>query len=263
MCWAEGATKMPLSRIIKSSVASEGISSFNFNSISGTGGLKLSESKESPVGFTPLGIFDTSEVGGRVGIPPKVESGEQPEAPPGRFVADEDMQKMQDESYQRGLEDGKNLAERGLQHVFRSLRTAAEDLQMLREKVLRESEDHLLDLVMAVARKVLLREVRQDRQIVVKVIQKAIADLLKTDDLVIRVNPDDHALITSSADSLLKNEISAARFELKPDPAVMIGGCLVETGLGTVDARLEAQLEEIFRAMLEEQAVKAVALDEE
>lgn len=263
MCLAEGATKMPLSRIIKSNAASEEISSFSFNSISGSGERKISKPKESLVGFTPLGIFDTSEVGSRVGIAPKVESSEQPEAPPGRFVPDEDLQKMQDESYQRGLEDGKNLAERGLQHVFRSLRIAAEDLQMLREKVLRESEDHLLDLVMAVSRKVLLREVRQDRQIVVKVIQSAIADLLKTDDLIIRVNPDDHALITSSADSLLKNEISAARFELKPDPTVMIGGCLVETGLGTVDARIEAQLEEIFRAMQEEQAVKAVSVDEE
>ena len=263
MCWAEGATKMPLSRIIKSNAASEEISSFNFNSISGSGGIKQPEPKESLVGFMPLGIFDTSEVGSKVGIAPRAESSEQPEAPPGRFVPDEDMQKIQEESYQRGLEDGKSLAERGLQHVFRSLRTAVEDLQLLREKVLRESEDHLLDLVMAVSRKVLLREVRQDRQIVVKVIQKAIADLLKTDDLVIRVNPDDHALITSSADSLLKNEISAARFQLKPDPAVMIGGCLVETGLGTVDARIEAQLEEIFRAMQEEQAVKSLPVDEE
>lgn len=255
--------KMPSSRIIKSRTVTEEISSFNFNAISSAGVSAKAETKESPGAFTPLGIFDTSEVGAKCGIAPKSEGQEIPEEPPGRFVSDEEMQRTQDETYQRGLEDGKNLAEKGLLHVFKVMRAAAEDLQMLREKVLRESEDHLLALVMAVSKKVILREVQQDRQVVVRVIQEAIADLTKKDDLVIRVHPDDHALLVSSNNEALNREIATSKFELKPDSAIVIGGCLVETGLGTVDAGLEAQLEEIYRALLEEQAGKGIPADEE
>lgn len=252
---------MPSSRIIKSQVATEEISSFSFHAISGA--VPKAEGKESPGAFTPLGIFDTSEVGAKFGLAPKAEHQETVEEPPGRFVSDDEMQKIQDDTYQRGLEDGKNLAEKGLLHVFKVMRTAAEDLQILREKVLHESEDHLLALVMAIAKKVILREVQQDRQVVIRVIEEALADLNQKDNLVIRVHPDDHALLAISTNEALKREIATSKFELKPDSTIGIGGCLVETGLGTVDAALEAQLEEIFRTLLEEQAGKGTSVDED
>jgi len=124
----------------------------------------------------------------------------------------------------------------------------------LREKVLRDSEDQLLAMTMLIAKKVILREVQQDRQTVVRLIHAAVSKLNAQDDLIIRVNPDDYALLLSSNDELLRNEMAAVKFELKPDPTVTMGGCLVVTRLGTVDAGLEAQLEEIYRSLLEEQA---------
>jgi len=120
--------------------------------------------------------------------------------------------------------------------------------------VLRDSEDQLLAMTMLIAKKVILREVQQDRQTVVRLIHAAVSKLNAQDDLIIRVNPDDYALLLSSNDELLRNEMAAVKFELKPDPTVTMGGCLVVTRLGTVDAGLEAQLEEIYRSLLEEQA---------
>lgn len=260
---ADEAATMSSSRIIKSDADSHEISDFSFGDIAR--GIKPVQAPKpvSGGGFVPLGIFDLSEVGAKCGIAPRAEVSDLPEEPPGCFVSDEELQRTQDEAYQRGLQDGKSLAERGLLHVFKSLRTAAEDLQMLREKVLRDSEDHLLAMTMLIAKQVILREVQQDRQTVVRLIHAAVSNLNAQDDLVIRVNPDDHALLLSGSDAQLRKEMAAVKFELKPDPTVTIGGCLVETRLGTVDAGLEAQLEEIYRSLLEEQTHRSSGTDEE
>lgn len=254
---------MSSSRIIKSYADNHEISDFSFGDIAR--GIKPNQAAQPAAGggFVPLGIFDLSEVGSKCGIAPRVEVSDPEESPPGRFVSDEELQRTQDEAYQRGLQDGKNLAERGLLHVFKSLRTAAEDLQMAREKVLRDSEDHLLDMTMLIAKKVIVREVQQDRQTVVRLIHAAVSSLNTRDDLVIRVNPDDHALLLSSSDGLLRQEMAGVKFELKPDPTVTVGGCLVETRLGTVDAGLEAQLEEFYRSLLEAQSSRVSGAGEE
>lgn len=254
---------MSSSRIIKSAATPQGITDFSFHAI--VRGAPVATPPQQPTGggFVPLGIFDLSEVGPKCGLAPQVEPQDAPEEPPGRFVSDEEFQRTQDEAYQRGLQDGKNLAERGLQHVFRTLRTAVEDLQLQREKVLRDSEDHLLSLVMTIAGSVIRREVQQDRETVVRLIQAAVGTLNKQDELVIRVNPDDHALLTGSYAELLRRELGTVSFELKGDPAVTSGGCLVETRLGTVDAGLEAQLAEFYRGLLEEQSQQSHAADEE
>ena len=251
----DGAAKMSSSKVIKAGDEELQIGGFSFQNILKGGMPAAARVTTKSEDFTPLALFDPSELGEKGSLIPKPQPEEpiqEPPPPPGSYITDDDLQRYQEESYQRGLQDGKNLAERGLLNVFKGLRTAAEDLQLLREKVLRDSEDDLLALTLAVARKVIAREVAQDRQTVLRLIKTALMDLNEQDELVIRLHPDDHALLTSSKSDTLKNELSTIRFVLKPDPTVEIGSCLVETGRGTVDASFEAQLEEVYRRLLEE-----------
>jgi len=259
----DGAAKMSSSKVIKAGDDELQIGGFSFQNILRGGLPQNSRSHEKAEGFTPLALFDTSELGAKASFVSTVTSEEatplEPTLPPGTFISDDDLQRYQEESYQRGLQDGKNLAERGLLNVFKGMRTAAEDLQQLREKTLRDSEGDLLALTFAIARKVITREVSQDRQIVLRLIKTALSGLNEQDELVIRLHPDDHALLSNNNSMALQNELSTVRFQLKPDPAVEIGSCLVETGRGTVDASFEAQLEEIYRRLLEERTEAIVA----
>ena len=249
------AAKMPSSKIIKAAaVELPPINAFTFRAVS-PGETLLpggATTDEGDAIFVPLALFDGTELGARPGLTPPQPAPEPPPEAPGSFVSDEQRERELQESYQRGLQDGKNLAERGLLNVFKSMRTAGEDLQELRERVLRDSEDDLLTLVFAVARRVIHQEVVQNRQLVLAVIRAALRNLSSEDEVVIRVHPDDHALLTSSQDQALQRELAAFRFTLKADVTLSPGCCQVETALGTVDASFEAQLEEIYRRMLEE-----------
>jgi len=222
------------------------VGEFSFKSLKP--GIQVSHSEAQVSGFLPMGLFDTSEMN---------RTGDEQEdlGPPTVTLTEEELQQQLREAFENGLTDGKNLAERGLVNVFRSLRTAAEGVQALREKILRESEDELVKLIMLVSRKVILREISQDRTILSNVVQAAINTVSERDEITIRLNPDDYVLVTTGQGEILRKELITDRMQLKSDPTVLQGFCMVDSELGTIDAGIDSQLEEIFRSLQEERTL--------
>ena len=235
---------MSSSRIIKFQPEAdpENMPSFSFRPIG-----QAANDQGGGGGFVPLGLFDTSELQGNLAVSQK----NAPE-PDSVVISEDDLNRLKREAFEKGLAEGKNLAERGLFNVFKALRTASEVIHTLRDKVLRESEDELVKLIIMVARKVILREVSQHRDILSDVVQNAIASLSARDEITVRLNPDDYALVTTGRDEILSKELASDRMHLKPDATVLSGCCLIDTDMGTINASIDAQLDEIYRRLLEE-----------
>lgn len=173
---------------------------------------------------------------------------------------EEHFQRVQ-EAYDKGFEEGKRQAERGLANVFKALRDAVEELSGLRQQVLRESEDDLLKLAVMVARKVIHQEISTDRLILAKVVAAAVGSTSERDEIIIRLNPDDFRLVNAHR-SLYLNGLSSERsLELKSDETIALGGCVVDTVMGEVDARTDAQVDEIFKKLLEERSSYSALAD--
>lgn len=238
-----------LSRIIKSSQGVQVVDDFTFKPLKQ--GVQASHGEPQGSGFMPMGIFDSSEMRGAAGDGPEECE------PPSITLTEEELQHQLRESFENGLTEGKNLAERGLVNVFRSLRSAAEGVQSLREKILRESEDELVKLIMMVAKKIVLKEISQDRSILSNVVHAAITAVSERDEITIRLNPDDYILVTTGQGDILRKELITSRMHLKSDPTVMQGSCLIDSEMGTIDAGIDSQLEEIFRCLQEERTLSA------
>lgn len=245
---------MSSSRIIKSVHDQNQVAEFSFRQIGSLGG---GEGGVPPGGFEPMPLFDTSEIAGFASAAKALP--QEQEEPPGVTMSEEELDRRLRESFNSGLQEGKNLAERGLVNVFRSLRSATEDVLALREKVLKDAEDDLLQLVVMIARKVILREITEDRSILVEVVRSATASLSDREEIIVHLNPDDLALVESGRDESLKRELSGPNMRLKADATVPTGNCQIDTEMGTIDARVEAQLEEIYRRMLEEKSQSPAA----
>ena len=232
---------MSSSKIIKLADRSgTGVSEFSFRNIGQSGGLD--PAAQGTGGFVPMALFQIGDSPNQA-----VDAG-----PPVIEISEDDLNQRTSEAFNAGLKEGKELAERGLLNVFRALRSSAEMIHNVRDKVLRESEDELINLVMLVARKVIVHEVTQDRSILVAVVQNAIAGLSAREEITVHINPDDYLLVTSGRDELLHSELLNERLLLKPDPSIATGFCLVETAMGTIDASLEGQLEQIYRSLIEQ-----------
>jgi len=249
LSWPAAGETMSSSRILKS--ANSGgtvVTEYAFGQVGQMHG------GADETGFVPMSIFDSSEIDTARGIPASEEAPEVVE-PVGVVLTEEELDRQLRDAFNSGLQEGKNLAERGLVNVFRSLRGAAEGIRDLREKVMRESEDELLNLVIMVARKVILREVKADRSILEDMVRSAVAGLSERDSVTVRLNPDDYAMITSGHGDYFRQELQSDQMHFKADAAVLPGNCQIDTELGTIDASIDAQLDEIYRRLLEERSL--------
>jgi flagellar assembly protein FliH len=91
----------------------------------------------------------------------------------------------------------------------------------------------------------------EHREVLAATLTRALEHVVEQDQIVVRVHPDDLHYATE-----IKEELGQARGDIKTltvqgDTSIGRGGCLVESSLGTIDARIEAQFDELeqrFRA---------------
>jgi flagellar biosynthesis/type III secretory pathway protein FliH len=159
------------------------------------------------------------------------------------------------EAEQKGVQDGhaKGLHEGQAQarKVVADLQTAIRDIVGRREALLEEARQHVLDLVIRVARKVTFDAVEIDPDITVKMITRVIDQLVDRSNLVIKVNPDFLPIMEQHIEHFLEGSTSIKDIRFEADPRVRHGGCFIETPSGDIDARLESQFEVVEETMLE------------
>jgi len=274
---------MSSSRIIKAEGLKDSrICSVNYEALVGSSSPLDGESATAYLdaeGFTPLFFNDGLAVQGAAeqdpsnGSPvetpidemyPESLQGEPPEGM--QLIAEDEMQRQLSEAYARGLEEGRLAAERGLANVFKALREGGDALAALREKVLRGSEVDVLKLAIMVARKIILQELKLDMQILANIIAATVSCCSDQEKITIRLNPDDYRMVMSDHQLFLCGKGDDSRISLAPDECIGLGGCMVETPTGTVDSRIEAQLEEVFNRCLEERGIPqepSVRVDDE
>jgi len=150
------------------------------------------------------------------------------------------------ESFQRGFSEGRAVghdqATAELQPVMDRLSRSLADLASVRSRVRKTAEADLLKLAIAIARRVLHRELTLDPGSIEGLIRVALEKLESRELCRVRVHPDQEPIIRT-----LLARFSAAPVELVPDPTLQCGDVMFETAHGTLDGSIEAQLQEIER----------------
>ena len=107
-----------------------------------------------------------------------------------------------------------------------------------------------------IAESILDEHIAQDKSIVLKQVRKAIASVYFEKIFKIHVNPDAVRILTEVKSTLLQDEIEANKIEIYPNPGVPVGGCLLETSGGMLDARIKNQLRKVYKELqLEDERV--------
>jgi len=122
---------------------------------------------------------------------------------------------------------------------------AVAEINVERERFLREAEPELLKLSFAIAEKVIARQVSEHPDIVLDLIRKSLRRIKDKSELRIRVNPEDLQLVKEARADLLAAVDGVEKIEVGDDRRVGRGGCIVESSNGTLDARIATQLREL------------------
>ncbi len=107
----------------------------------------------------------------------------------------------------------------------------------------------VVSLAMDVARTVLGREASSGPEVLREVAGRALARVRRARRIVLKVNPADVAHATTHARAWLPAGTDPEAVGIEADPSVDQGGVVIESELGTIDARLDRQLEAIARAL--------------
>lgn len=135
--------------------------------------------------------------------------------------------------------------ERGLAAVTELL-TAAR-VQTLRAH--KDVEQDLRVLAVRIAERILGRELELKPDAVIDIVSEALSQAGAPREVVVRCHPDDLKALERGRPRLIERCSRTQAVILRADGAIARGGCIVETELGTVDARLPTQLDAIERAL--------------
>lgn len=165
----------------------------------------------------------------------------------------ERIETIERDAFERGYADGERAGEAAVavraDAAMARLTGTIEDIAALRGGIMRRSERDLVRLAVAMAERVLRREVDLDRELLVVMARVAIERLGEQCAATIHLNPIDYDVILTKRTPDFGKSV-----ELVCDPAIARGGCLVRSAFGTIDAGIEAQIEELSRALLGSEA---------
>jgi flagellar assembly protein FliH len=192
-----------------------------------------------------------------VGMANAIVAAAEPEAAPEPELEPVDVEAITAAAWESGLQDG---YQEGLRRAAEEQAAATERLAVLASEALTDAhqfaralEQQLVELALAVAAKVVAREVQADPTLVVGVVRDTLAELQEATVVRLRVHPDDHDLVAAHWERL-RQQRGAEQGLLVADERVQRGGCVVETAIGRVDAQLDtrlAQVAETFAAVQE------------
>lgn len=165
------------------------------------------------------------------------------------------------EGFAQGLEDGRasgraegyqaavaqEMAERQ-----KLLDAFANDLNQVAEGVVtavydwfRGSEESLAALAMVIAARIVAREVTTTEDVALSIAREAVAEVTHAGSARIRVNPFSSATLAEHKDDLMALSPSLKDIQIADDPSIL-GGCVIESAGGVIDASLETRVSGIL-----------------
>jgi len=140
-----------------------------------------------------------------------------------------------------GYEAGATRAEA----MLRRLAGTLDELAHLRTAMIQQTEQQMVQLALAVARRILRREVTLDTDFVVAMARVALDRLGEQTRATVRLHPDDLAASGGAAEQFTGTHVTVVA-----DPSLSRGQCQVESEYGFIDVGVEEQFEQISHALL-------------
>lgn len=181
---------------------------------------------------------------------PDTRSSGQPERPGPETVNREarlraEVEAARREAFHQGIEEGRRQAGAELEAEHARLARAIEEAAGLKARLRASAERELVGLALAIARRILRRELHVDAEAVLGLAKAALEKASLREVTEVRLHP----ALAAPVRAHLARIGAPQSIEVREDPSLEPGAVLVETLRGTIDASLETQLAEIDRGL--------------
>jgi len=154
------------------------------------------------------------------------------------------------EAYAEGREQGNlagiALARAELVESMALLQAALHESKSVRDRLLWAAEHEIVELAIAATRTVVGEQALLDPSLTVDVVERALERAGGQNVVTLRLHPTRLKVVDAHLSEIHGEPLA---FELRGDEAIEVGGCIVDTSTGQIDARLDIQLDEVAREL--------------
>ncbi len=147
--------------------------------------------------------------------------------------------------FRKGETAGREQAAARLDSVIEQFARTVNEVSQMRRKTRRDAEQDVVKLALAIARRVLHREMSLDREAIIGVVKAALDKLEGREVDRIHVNPED----AEAVKKYLQQTGPPRGIEVIADQRLGRGAAIFESARGKLDASVDTQLEEIQRGL--------------
>ena len=164
---------------------------------------------------------------------------------------DEKLQTKYDEGYQQAFDllkdDFNKKYDEKVNEKYEKLNSMISELDEKMKQYEKLFANKVMDFSFFIAEKILHREIKNE-SIIKNSISDSVKKVIGANSVIIKLNPDEIETMSKENEQLLNNS-SFSKISFESDERVEIGGCIVKTEIGSVDARISSQLNEIKKIL--------------
>ncbi len=182
----------------------------------------------------------------------EAQAGDESSAAQAELVAEEQMCRRESEAFERGRQSAEQQL--GASAEAAAVRSREQVLQVVNEfarertAYYRRIEGEVVELALAIARKILHREVQLDPHALAGIVRVTLERLDAGTTVNLHVHPQE---VTDWRHYFASQAEGAPVAEVHEDRGLAAGECRIETSLGTTEIGIESQLQEIETGLLD------------
>lgn len=152
----------------------------------------------------------------------------------------------------RKIEAQANQTEQQARQTIEQFKSLLAEVNNQKNNLYLSAEREVLELAILLAGKIIRTYAQEDQSIVLDTIKQALPILVEKSNLVLKVAPDQEKFIRENLEEIMMMDNELKKVKIETDRRVGVGGVILETDSGRVDARLEKQLETLVEAVKKE-----------
>lgn len=153
------------------------------------------------------------------------------------------------EGLAEGLKTGEETANARIKEMTKVYTDSLAEVAVLKDTLRMQVENEVIRLALAVARKIVHREIQIDQTIVHTLVRVALERVAGKSAVVVRLSQADYDYMTSRHDDMSQKEGREITFE--PDSALTQGSFMIHTETGDIDGRIEEEFHEVENVFFE------------
>lgn len=156
-----------------------------------------------------------------------------------------------EQGYQEGIKQAEEATRAQVEQMMAEAKMVLEQAYRAKDQIIQEAEPFLVDLSCAVAEKIVEKHLSDDPDYAVELIKKLLNRKREKGTISLCVAPEHFAFVQAAREELSLAVDSQAELQILPDSTVSDWGCVIRSPFGSIDARIDTQLSEIKKELVQ------------